>query len=105
MKNGMRTVLLAMLAFVVIAAGSGCYYDVEEELYPPSVNGGCDTTGYAALTYQNGIKPIFDTYGHPAQGERRQHHAACHRRQGHAARGHAGLRPCETEGLAGCRCP
>jgi uncharacterized membrane protein len=44
------------LAVISVAALQGCYYDVEEELFPPSSNG-CDTTsvGFAAK-----VKPILD---------------------------------------------
>lgn len=58
-----RSVFLGALAGVLIAGSTGCYYDVEEELYPLSGGGGaCDTAGFGALTYTNGIKPVFDTY-------------------------------------------
>lgn len=34
---------------------SGCYYDIDEELYPTA--GGCDTS---AVTYSGVVKPILD---------------------------------------------
>lgn len=56
-----RPILIGALAALVIAGSTGCYYDVEDELYPLG-GAGCDTTGFSALTYANGIKPIFDAY-------------------------------------------
>lgn len=44
----MRTPLTALLALTL----GGCYYDVEEELYP---GGFCDTT---AVTYAGMVKPL-----------------------------------------------
>lgn len=46
-----------ILATVVALLFSGCYYDVEEELYPSS--GTCDTT---AITYAATIAPIMNQY-------------------------------------------
>lgn len=44
------------ILFLLLAAGfSGCYYDVEEELYP-SPAASCDTTG---ITYSGKIEPLL----------------------------------------------
>ncbi|MCB9169556.1 MAG: hypothetical protein H6594_04295 [Flavobacteriales bacterium] len=40
---------------VLLAGGSGCYYDVEEELYPMAM---CDTS---AITYAGTIEPLIAT--------------------------------------------
>ncbi|MFA9213206.1 MAG: hypothetical protein ACEQSR_05090 [Candidatus Methylacidiphilales bacterium] len=52
----MKKILLAtiLLSFVVL---SGCYYDKEEELYPNSGSGNCDTTN---LTYNSSIKTLIN---------------------------------------------
>ena len=41
--------------FLFSASMSGCYYDVEEELY-----GSCDTS---SVTYSGTIKPLLTSYG------------------------------------------
>ncbi|MFL5774217.1 MAG: hypothetical protein ACJ75F_13730 [Flavisolibacter sp.] len=51
----MKTLLFAMIV-VCCFAGSGCYYDSEEELYGT----GCDTTN---VTYSVTINTIINNYG------------------------------------------
>ncbi len=51
----MKIIVIAILLGMVFI--SGCYYDKEEELYPNSFN---NTDCNATLTYNNGIKEIFD---------------------------------------------
>jgi hypothetical protein len=55
LANDKTFVNISILTFVVLGI-SGCYYDVEEELYPDNKTA-CDTTtlNFAA------IKPIFDS--------------------------------------------
>jgi Planctomycete cytochrome C len=48
-----RSVLFILIAVVTVFI-QGCYYDVEEELYPAN---DCDTTN---VTYSLTIKPIID---------------------------------------------
>ena len=43
-----------ILATVLILLFTGCYYDIEEELYPDT--GICDTSG---ITYTNSIAPLL----------------------------------------------
>ena len=45
--------LLLLTAFTALQA---CYYDNEQDLYPASGGGGCDTLN---LTYQTHILPIY----------------------------------------------
>lgn len=52
--NG-KTVLLLLIALAVALSLQGCYYDVEEELYPEV----CDLS---QVTYTLSVKPILDSY-------------------------------------------
>lgn len=47
--------------------GTGCYYDNEEELYPPGIGVTCDTV---AVSYATVVQPILQTncYNCHAQG-------------------------------------
>jgi hypothetical protein len=54
----MKSYILSVILLVSLLFLGGCYYDVEEELYPASVNA-CDT---AQVTYSLTIKPIIDQY-------------------------------------------
>jgi hypothetical protein len=50
----------SLIVMMVVVSGSlvqGCYYDVEEELYPPSA-GACDTSG---VTYALSIVPVLNS--------------------------------------------
>jgi hypothetical protein len=52
--------LRIVIAMLLLASGGliqGCYYDVEEELYPPS-DVQCDTTG---VTYSQSIVPVLNS--------------------------------------------
>lgn len=56
----MNKKLLILSVFFIAAMmvlSNGCYYDVEEELYP---NSGCDT---ATVTYAGTIKPMLSNNG------------------------------------------
>src|SRR5262245_30791598 len=53
MKVVKRNTLL-LVVLTAITYTPGCYYDVEEELYP---SGACDTTN---VTYSLSVKPILD---------------------------------------------
>lgn len=54
LKRLLNTLMLVTLLAMMF---SGCYYDVEEELYP--ANGACDTT---VVTYTATIAPIMTQY-------------------------------------------
>lgn len=47
---------LPALALPVFLLVDGCYYDVEEELYPDTI---CDTTG---VTFSGTIQPLMQSY-------------------------------------------
>lgn len=49
----MKSAVLLILSLLLSMPFAGCYYDVEEELYPS----GCDTS---SVTYSQDIKPIMD---------------------------------------------
>ena len=53
----------ALLALGLLVAAAGCYYDVEDELYPPPVGGGpvdgCDT---AAVSFAADVLPVFERH-------------------------------------------
>jgi len=51
---------LSAILVISIILISGCYRDVEEELYPGNGNSGCDTTG---VTYSNAIISILQSNG------------------------------------------
>ncbi len=55
MKISLKLVLMLLIALGLNALSSGCYYDVEEELYPDPL-ASCDTT---AVSYANDIVPIM----------------------------------------------
>ncbi len=59
LKKSLNTIILMTLLTLLFA---GCYYDVEEELYP--VTGTCDTT---SVSYTASIAPIMN-----------QHCVSCH---------------------------
>ena len=48
--------IVIALFLLMGAVSTGCYYDVEDELYPSTT--GCDTT---TVTYALSIKPIIET--------------------------------------------
>lgn len=50
----MHKLIRSILFLVVASALTGCYYDVEEELYPGSQN--CDNT---AVTFSERIQPLI----------------------------------------------
>lgn len=50
------TIRISCLCLLVISVFSGCYYDVESELYPATTNAGCDT---ANVTYSTVIQPMI----------------------------------------------
>jgi|SRR5688572_15659285 len=52
----MKTRVQLSILILVTTILSGCYYDVEEELYPESFNS-CDT---ANVTYNQTVRPILD---------------------------------------------
>ncbi|MBL0343139.1 MAG: hypothetical protein IPP71_21085 [Bacteroidetes bacterium] len=52
----MNKIVVFFLSFCMLGTIQGCYYDVEEELYPAS-NTNCDTTN---VSYNSTIKPIMD---------------------------------------------
>ena len=52
MKSKVHLLVLILVTSVL----SGCYYDVEEELYPESFNS-CDTSN---VTYSQTVRPILD---------------------------------------------
>lgn len=45
------------IAFLIAVISTGCYYDVEEQLYP---GGPCDTGN---VTYLSAVAPILQNYG------------------------------------------
>ncbi len=47
--------ILKIFSFCLLCSTIGCYYDVEEELYPTT---GCSTDD---MSYQNDILPLIDT--------------------------------------------
>lgn len=47
-----------LLLVCIVAVFSGCYYDVDEQLYPPS--GNCDTTG---VTYSGTVASLLQGNG------------------------------------------
>lgn len=55
MNANKRGFYLLILLISVTMAGWGCYYDVEEELYP----NGCNTTN---VSYSENVARIFETY-------------------------------------------
>lgn len=47
------------LSFITAVLITGCYYDVEEELYPPTTN--CNTP--ATVSFSQHVNPLFQSYG------------------------------------------
>lgn len=54
MPHSLKIAALAGLALFFLTFAQSCYYDKEEELYPPT---GCDTT---SITYSSTVQPILD---------------------------------------------
>ena len=52
----MKTALISLISFIALLQLSGCYYDVESELYPSSNNVSCDTSN---VTFTNVIQPMI----------------------------------------------
>ena len=52
----MNKILSISIVLVLVVTIQGCYYDIEEELYPASTNT-CDTLN---VTYIATVKPIID---------------------------------------------
>ncbi|MBS1573823.1 MAG: hypothetical protein JST09_00850 [Bacteroidetes bacterium] len=52
-----KLLLPVLISLVLIIFFSGCYYDIEDKLYPKSA---CDTSN---ITYSKTIAPILQNYG------------------------------------------
>jgi hypothetical protein len=57
MTKPVLEIFLFSIAVMGLLLIQGCYYDIDEELYPGNVN--CDTS---MVTYSLSVKPIINTY-------------------------------------------